>query len=98
MGEDSRARIKELVDRAIVVLQRHGATEVYLFGSAREAKPDHEPADIDLAVRGIPQRHFYGAVGEVLCELQEEVDVVDLDAGTAFGTYLSEHGELLRVA
>ena len=33
-----------------------------------------------------------------MCSLGRDVDIIDLDAETAFGKYLAEHGELSRVA
>jgi uncharacterized protein len=90
--------MKELIEKAVAILRTYGATEVYLLGSACSGDFDPERSDIDLAVRGIPAKDFYGAVGETMCSLGREVDVVDLDAETAFGRYLTEHGELARVA
>ena len=85
------------IDRAVGILLRHGAQEVYLFGShARgEAVPE---SDLDLAVRGMPPEHFYRAVGEVLCALSVPADVVDLDESGPALDYLKEHGDFLRVA
>jgi predicted nucleotidyltransferase len=98
MDTKTETQMKELIDKAVAILRTYGATEVYLFGSARGGDFDLEHSDIDLAVRGIPAKDFYGAVGETMCSLGREVDVIDLDAGTAFGKYLTKHGELARVA
>ena len=98
MDSTTEKRLKELIEKAAAILRTYGATEVYLFGSARSGDFDLEHSDIDLAVRGIAPKDFYGAVGETMCSLGREVDVIDLDAETAFGKYLTEHGELARVA
>lgn len=85
------------IDKAVAILLRHGAREVYLFGSqARgEAAPE---SDVDLAVRGMPPEHFYRALGEVFCTLSVPADVVDLDESGPALDYLKEHGDFLRVA
>lgn len=98
MDSTTEIRMKELIDKAVAILRTYGATEVYLFGSARSGDFDLEHSDIDLAVRGIPTKDFYSAVGETMCSLGRAVDVIDLDAATAFGKYLTEHEELARVA
>ena len=97
MARIIETRLKELIDKAAAILRSYGATEVYLFGSGRSEAFDWEHSDIDLAVRGIAPNDFYRAVGETMCSLGREVDVIDLDAGTAFGKYLTEHEELARV-
>jgi predicted nucleotidyltransferase len=90
-------RTEELIAKAVAVLRSYGATEIYLFGSVLSDAFDPEKSDVDIAVRGIAAKDFYSAVGETLCALGREVDIIDLDAGTAFGKYLTEHGELSRV-
>ena len=98
MDETIETRMKELIEKAVAILHTYGATEVYIFGSSRSGDFDFEHSDIDLAVKGIPAKDFYVAVGETMCSLGREIDVIDLDADTAFGNYLAEHGELARVA
>jgi len=89
-------RIKELIDKAAQILRSYGALEVYAFGSATTGD-FNEDSDIDLAVRGMPPENFYSAVGDALCSMDRSVDVIDLDGGSAFGKFLEEHGELVRV-
>ena len=98
MVREIDTQLNELILKAAVILRSYGATEVYLFGSSRTGDFDWEHSDIDLAVRGIAPKDFYSAVGETMCSLGRDVDVIDLDAGTAFGKYLAEHEELARVA
>jgi predicted nucleotidyltransferase len=86
-----------LIKKAAGVLKSFGATEVYLFGSAGNGNFKKEHSDIDLAVRGIPPENFYSAVGETLCSIDRDVDIIDLDADTTFGIFLQDHKELTRV-
>jgi predicted nucleotidyltransferase len=88
--------LMEKIKRAAEILRSYGATEVYLFGSVPKGTYTTS-SDIDLAVRGIPPKDFYGAVGEMLFALDRSVDLIDLDGGTAFGKYLEKQGELTRV-
>jgi predicted nucleotidyltransferase len=97
MDGEIDSRLKELIEKAAMILRSFGAKEVYTFGSAAGSKFDFEESDIDLAVRGMPPQNFYSAVGEALCRLKRSVDVIDLDGNSAFGNYLQEHGELTRV-
>lgn len=98
MEREIDTQLKALIQKAATILRSYGATEVYLFGSGHTGNFDWEHSDIDLAVRGIAPKDFYSAVGDTMCKLGREVDIIDLDAGTAFGTYLTEHEELARVA
>jgi predicted nucleotidyltransferase len=98
MEREIDTQLKELIQKAAAILRSYGATEVYLFGSGRTGDFDLEHSDLDLAVRGIAPKDFYSAVGDTMCSLGREVDVIDLDAGTAFGKHLTEHEELVRVA
>ena len=85
------------VKRAVEIFKSFGAKEVYLFGSALNDNFDMDNSDIDFAVRGIPPKNFYAAVGELLCSLRHDVDVIDLDGGTKFGRHLEKHHDLKRV-
>lgn len=90
-------QLQELIAKATVILREFGAQEIYVFGSAARGKYDPDKSDIDLAVRGIPPESFYGAVGETMCSLDRNFDLIDLDAQSTFGKFLQEHGELTRV-
>ena len=85
------------IQKAVDILLRNGAREVYIFGS--RARGDATPeSDCDLAVRGLPAERFYRAVGEACSALTIPVDIVDLDDSGPALDYLREHGDLLRVA
>jgi predicted nucleotidyltransferase len=98
MKKSNDKTLQLLIDKAVTVLRAFGATEVYLFCSARKCDFDPASSDLDFAVRGIAPKDFFSAVGETLCALGQDVDIIDLDAGTTFGRYLTEHDELSRVA
>ena len=85
------------VDEAVAILRGLGATEVYVFGSAVTGRWT-ERSDLDLAVRGLPPRLFYRAVGKLLLGLKGiSVDLLDLEDGSRFAEYILTRGRLLRV-
>jgi predicted nucleotidyltransferase len=88
--------LQEDIDRAVKILKEGGCTEIYLFGSGATGEV-RNGSDIDLAVRGCPQRHFFHLLGRLLWELDHPADLVDLDAPEAFAQYLQKEGVLLRV-
>jgi predicted nucleotidyltransferase len=88
--------LNELVLKAADILKSFGATEVYLFGSAATDGYTNE-SDIDLAVSGLPPADFYKALGRTMASIQRSVDLIDLDEGSDFATFLRNHGELHRV-
>ena len=90
-------QVRSEIDKAVAILLRNGAREVYLFGS--HARGDAAPeSDLDLAIRGMPPEHFYRAVGEICSALSIPADIVDLDESGPALDYLKEHGDFLRVA
>jgi predicted nucleotidyltransferase len=87
---------QEDINRAVKILKEGGCTEIYLFGSGVTGKV-RNGSDIDLAVRGCPQGHFFHLLGRLLWELDHPADLVDLDAPDAFAQYLQKEGVLLRI-
>jgi predicted nucleotidyltransferase len=85
------------IRRAAEELIASGAKEVYLFGSAAQ-KRKAQPKDIDLAVSGLPPKHFFKAMGRARRSLRLPLDLVDLDEINPFTAYLKKSGELKRVA
>jgi predicted nucleotidyltransferase len=84
--------------RAIEVLQEHGATEVYVFGSVVHPWGESKPNDIDIAVSGLPPRRFLHAYGILLGELEHRFDLVDLDSDDRLSRTIQKRGKLERVA
>lgn len=55
-------RRKELYNKALSVcclLKHLGAKDVYLFGSILDPNSFGEHSDVDIAVRGLPEKHIY---------------------------------------
>lgn len=86
----------QLIRAAAVVLKKHGAQEVYLFGSAATGTI-REGSDIDMAVKGLPPQVFFKVMGQVNNILGCPLDLIDLDEPGPFTRYLKEEGELVRV-
>lgn len=94
---DLTREVQSEIAKAVGILLRNGAREVYLFGS--HARGDAGPgSDLDLAVRGLPPERFYRAVGEICLELSMPADIVDLDDSGPVLACLKEQGDFLRVA
>lgn len=89
---------REDLRTAITMLKSLGATNVYVFGSLVQPRTATPPRDIDLAVEGLPKRHFYTAYGRLLMQLDHDIDLIDLDNPAAFVQRLKELGRLERVA
>jgi predicted nucleotidyltransferase len=85
------------LELAVSILKRYGAEAVYLFGSmaAGSARPD---SDWDLGVEGLPPNAFFPALGELMDKMRRKVDLVELDDGSRFASFLKEWEELIRVA
>lgn len=89
------ADAKALIERAAAELKLAGAREVFVFGSA--AKSAGAPADLDLAVAGLPPTVFYRMGARLSDLLGGSVDLIDLDISTPFTRHLREENELVRV-
>jgi len=87
--------IDDKIAQAARVLKAAGAREVYVFGSA--VKRQGPPADVDMAVSGLPPGVLFKAYAGAGDVLGGPLDLIDLDEGTPFVTYLKEEGELMRV-
>ena len=94
-GIDSNYRVD--LETAIRYLLSKGCSEIYLFGSLGTGTTQ-QGSDIDIAVRGIRPEEFFTIYGELITQLQHQVDLVDLDLQADFGQVLAESGSLRRVA
>jgi predicted nucleotidyltransferase len=84
-----RAALPELVQ---ILVERHGAREVWLFGSLSGGTP-HERSDLDLAVRGVAPSGYFTALSEVQERAPVPVDLVTLeDAPQALATVIATTG------
>jgi len=91
------ADLERRIEKAAAILKSHGATEVYVFGSAATGKMG-EGSDVDLAVTGLPVARFIRALSDAADALGCELDLVDLDDDSLFTRYLKDKGKLQRVA
>jgi predicted nucleotidyltransferase len=91
-------QLNERLQLTIKALQDLGAREIYIFGSFGTERFDEDHSDIDLAVKGLPDRNFYRAGGVAMSIFKREVDLIDLDDASLFNDYLQKKGMLRRVA
>jgi len=79
-GRELAARAEKVARNAAATLvQRYGATEVWLFGSL--ARGRFRPgSDIDLAARGLPAREYFRILSEINADQEFDLDLIDLDA------------------
>ena len=90
--------LDELLKRSAEILHAAGATAVYVFGSAATGRM-HEDSDVDLAISGLPPKDYISAKVKVGNLFGRSVDLIDLDLGTPFTSYLkTKPGALRRVA
>ena len=83
--------------KAVDILKQQGATAVYLFGSMATGTAT-EISDWDIAIEGLPSSAFLPALVKLTSALRRPVDLVELDDGSRFATYLRTWGSLLYVA
>lgn len=83
-GERERARENEAaarreLPRAVEILRRHGATQVWLFGSLAREGRFRPGSDIDLAVEGIPPNRLDRALGDLMVALDFPIDLKPME-------------------
>jgi len=96
------ARCRELATRAeetakrvaSALVERHGVTEVWLFGSLAQGR-FRPGSDIDLAARGLPPQKFFRILSEINAEQEFDVDLIDLDACPSWLSEAAQQGRLL---
>lgn len=72
---------------------RFGIGAVYLFGSS--IRETATPADIDIAVEGVPPGVFFKFYGQLSKRLSRPIDVVDLGARNAVTRLIAQ--EVVKV-
>ena len=88
---------KNDIEKAIIILKQHGASEVFIFGSVANGNYNDE-SDIDIAVKGLESSNFYKVASILMFELENEIDLIDLDdKENRFSQMLLEKGGLLKV-
>lgn len=102
-SEERRARADERARRfrqllppaAKLLVQRYGAHQVLLFGSLAEGTFS-ENSDVDLAVIGMPQAHYFEALAELMRLFGAPVDLVRIeDAPPSLRDRIRSEGEPL---
>ena len=75
------------------IAKKYRAKKVILFGSNLEK--DTEARDIDLAIEGIDDSHFFKFYGELIDKLSKPVDIVDLKKKNLFNNIILAEGKIL---
>lgn len=91
------ADLQHRIEAAARRLVEHGATAVYVFGSAVTGHMRRD-SDVDIAVTGLPAAVFYRAMAEATRIVGRPVDLLALDRGDELARSLMASGDLQRVA
>ncbi|MEW6745470.1 MAG: nucleotidyltransferase domain-containing protein [Planctomycetota bacterium] len=83
---ERQARAKERASRLLalmpearcILVERHGASRVVLFGSLANNTPS-ESCDVDLAVEGLDPGQYFQALADLLHAFMTPVDLVRLE-------------------
>jgi predicted nucleotidyltransferase len=89
-------KYQEDIETATSLLKNEGCTTVYLFGSIVTGKM-HENSDIDIGIKGLPSRKFFGVYAELDRKLSNKIDLVDFDECAEFYNMLESLGEVVEI-
>jgi predicted nucleotidyltransferase len=80
-----------LKEKSIIkrLASRYRVKRVLLFGSSLTKKTAH---DIDLAVEGLPAKHYFEFYGDLLFSLPKPVDLLDLSKDSKFTRLVRQEG------
>jgi predicted nucleotidyltransferase len=79
VGRDRAGRLLGHVAQARrLLVDRHGARRVWLFGSLIAGQPTAE-SDVDLAVEQLPSSAYFRALADLMALFQGPVDLVRLE-------------------
>lgn len=78
--------------RILGIAKRYDVSKIYLFGSSIKSDA---AADIDLAVEGISEKHFFKFYSELIFNLSKPVDLVHLKKKNLFNEIIISEGVLL---
>jgi len=79
----------------IQLAKEYGARKVWLFGSMLEPEPEVEPADIDLAVEGVPPEKFFKFWSRLDSLFRKNVDLVYLDNEPPIRHIIFKRGKII---
>lgn len=94
---DIPSPFREDVEKAISILKKHGASEIYIFGSIADGS-FNDNSDIDIAVRGIRPELYLKACADITFIIDRKVDLLNMDTQERFVKMLERRRELIRVA
>lgn len=84
------------VEKALSIIKNEGCIEAYIFGSLFKGNYSLN-SDIDIAVRGLKPDRYFKVYGQLLTNLEKNVDLIDLDDESNFSKLLIGKGEMHRV-
>jgi predicted nucleotidyltransferase len=84
------------IKKAANLLKNEGCQSVYLFGSMVTGKI-HENSDIDIGIKGLAPKKFFGVYSSLDKELSNRIDLVDFDLHKDFYVLLDSLGEVLEI-
>jgi|SRR6056297_745185 len=86
------------IQKAVEILKKAGIKEIYLFGSFAK-KEYNENSDIDIAVVGLNPKKYYRIYGELMMNLDHDIDLIKLDdKNSRFSKFIKEEEVLLKIA
>lgn len=77
-------------------LKEEGCSEIYLFGSLLTDKSNKD-SDIDIGIRGCPNKFFFRMYSKLSDKLEHSVDLVDFDSERDFFSMLDSIEEVIRI-
>lgn len=89
--------LRQKIEAAGACLRNHGATAVYVFGSAVRGEL-RDDSDVDLAVEGLPAAVFFRAMAQASRIVGRAVDLLSLDLNPVLKREVLASGEIDRVA
>jgi predicted nucleotidyltransferase len=96
--KDIPADYRKDIQKAVEILKKAGIKEIYLFGSFAK-KEYNENSDIDIAVVGLNPKKYYRIYGELMMNLDHDIDLIKLDdKNSRFSKFIKEEEELLKIA
>ena len=84
------------IEIAVEFLKEEGCSEIYLFGSLLTDKPIKD-SDIDIGIRGCPNKKFFRINSKLSDKLKHSVDLVDFDSEGDFFSMLDSIEEVIRI-